>query len=232
MKRGGAERGPRRGFTLLEVAIVIVVLALLAAIVAPGVLGITRRAGQGAVEADRAILQTAVDRFVLDLHRGPAGTPLRWGAGPPGHYYPTGNGRPGNLELNLGVTDPERPQNPRIDRYRVGPDTDGPADDADILAGRLWMGLLVNEAYGTAPGPENETPGNAHPMEGEEALYLKHWPATASEANTDTDADPTNGNGYTDGPFTWVVLFSGLVVPAYKAEDGLWYSAFRPSLNP
>jgi len=227
MRRGPG--GGRRGFTLLEVAVVIVILAILAAIVAPGVLGLTGRAIGRAVEADQQILQLAVDRFVLDRHRGPAGSPPRWGTGPPGFYYPTENGQPGNLELNLSATDPKRPRNPRIDRYQVGPATGGPAGDADILAGRVWMGLLVNEAYGTAPGPENGTTGNAHPMAGEEALYLKHWPATASEANSDTDANPSNGNGYTDGPYTWVVLFSGLVVPAYKAEDGNWYSAYRPT---
>lgn len=58
-----------RGFTLIEIVIVLAVLAILAAVVVPNVAGFVSRGKQRAWEADRNILQSSVDSWRTDISK-------------------------------------------------------------------------------------------------------------------------------------------------------------------
>ena len=112
-----------------------------------------------------------------------------------------------------------------------GAETNGPAVDTDIKVSLIWMGLLVNELSGTTPGSENSTTGGAHPLEGETRGYLQGFPESPTEANADTDAIPTNGNGFTDGSYHWVVLHNTDAVPAYQSGT-TWFAGPNGTIFP
>lgn len=64
----------KKGFTLIEILIVLAVLAVLAAVVIPSVSGYLSRGKERAFESDRRLLQAAVDGWRTDVsHR--AGNP-------------------------------------------------------------------------------------------------------------------------------------------------------------
>lgn len=62
----------QRGFTLLEIMVVVVILGLLVAIVAPNVLDNQDKAMQEKARADIAALEQALDMYKLDNHRHPS----------------------------------------------------------------------------------------------------------------------------------------------------------------
>ncbi|MBI2852597.1 MAG: prepilin-type N-terminal cleavage/methylation domain-containing protein [Chloroflexi bacterium] len=62
-------RKGERGFTLIEIMIVLAVLAILAAVVVPNVAGFVSRGKQRAWAADRDILQAAVDSWRTDISK-------------------------------------------------------------------------------------------------------------------------------------------------------------------
>ncbi|MDP2919571.1 MAG: prepilin-type N-terminal cleavage/methylation domain-containing protein [Dehalococcoidia bacterium] len=66
MKIGFTRRG-QKGFTLIELVIVLAVIGVLAAIVIPNVSGFVGRGKERAWEADRNILQAAVDAYRTDI---------------------------------------------------------------------------------------------------------------------------------------------------------------------
>ncbi len=61
----------QRGFTLIELMIVIVILGLLAGLVAPRLIGRIGGAKQGTAQAQIEMLATACDTFRLDMGRFP-----------------------------------------------------------------------------------------------------------------------------------------------------------------
>jgi prepilin-type N-terminal cleavage/methylation domain-containing protein len=61
VKRGG------KGFTLIEIIIVLAVLGVLAAVVVPNVAGFVTRGKDRSFEADRRLLQSAVDAWRTDV---------------------------------------------------------------------------------------------------------------------------------------------------------------------
>ena len=61
----------QKGFTLLEIMVVIVILGLLVAIVAPNVLENQDKAMVEKTRADIAVLEQALDMYKLDNHRYP-----------------------------------------------------------------------------------------------------------------------------------------------------------------
>lgn len=63
---------PQRGFTLLEIMVVIVILGLLVAVVAPNVLQNQDRAMVEKARADIAVLEQALDMYKLDNHVYPS----------------------------------------------------------------------------------------------------------------------------------------------------------------
>ncbi len=77
----GFKRG-EKGFTLIEIIIVLAVLGVLAAVVVPNVSGFLGRAKERAWEADRNIIQGAVDSWRTDIGKRSANSwPLI--SGPP-----------------------------------------------------------------------------------------------------------------------------------------------------
>jgi general secretion pathway protein G len=61
----------RRGFTLVEIMVVVVVLGILAAVIIPNLFGQTDKAMVSRARSDIATLATEVNAFRLDMHRVP-----------------------------------------------------------------------------------------------------------------------------------------------------------------
>ena len=64
-------RGRNRGFTLTELLVVVVILGVLAATIIPQFMGATQKAKVARAQSDVAQLQTAVERFYLNMDRYP-----------------------------------------------------------------------------------------------------------------------------------------------------------------
>jgi general secretion pathway protein G len=71
MKRAIISRNRRRGFTLMEIMVVVVVLGILAAVVLPNVMGQDDKARLAAAKTDIANFVTAVNMFKFDMKRFP-----------------------------------------------------------------------------------------------------------------------------------------------------------------
>lgn len=67
-QRGGA---PRRGFTLMEILLVVVIIGLLASLIFPNLMGRFERSKEEIAKAQLELLNSAVQAFILDLGRCP-----------------------------------------------------------------------------------------------------------------------------------------------------------------
>jgi general secretion pathway protein G len=65
------KQGRERGFTLIEIMIVIIIIGLMAGLVAPKLIGRLTQAKQNAAKAQIALYGTALDAFRLDVGRYP-----------------------------------------------------------------------------------------------------------------------------------------------------------------
>ena len=210
----------QRGFTLVEVVVVIVILGVLSAILIPRVTPLLRQGDKSSLDTDVKTVDLAVAGFANDRHQGPDGTP-EWGAGSggPRRWYPTEDGMVGDVEMDLATAPVDSNGNLRLMKYLEGPGVGAPADAADVQHSLVWMGLLVNEPA-SVPSTANQTTGEATPQSGEVGQYLKQFPKSAHADNTAYESGSA-----TDGSYLYVVLHKGIVAAVYES-GGTYYIGF------
>jgi len=222
-----------KGFTLVELLIVVAILGVLAAVVIPNVVGLMGRGGAQAYETDAEVIQLATSTFYSDVHQGwneDAGS-YYWGCNntanqeDPGHYYPTALAVVGDHILTLSTTvyDPDHITNFRIDGASAA------ATSAEINDHAIWMGLLVNapgDGINNTTGLQNR--GTVSSLEDETGLYLQEIPESAMHGETGAGLnDERNGADSPGGGYCWVVGKNGTVYGAYSPDGGTtWYSGF------
>ncbi len=169
---------------------------------------------------DEETLLLAIATFYSDIHGGFNENLHTWGDSDfgsydAGHYFPTylGESSAHSLILNSNVVDAQN--NPRVDENTLGV----PADDNDINQHAIWMGLVVNKSGEFPPiSGGSSKREQVSPLIGEASIYLWEIPESAGVLNGATTSV---------GSYTWIVGDKGVILGAYKAEDGYWYSGFR-----
>ncbi|MBI4549446.1 MAG: type II secretion system protein [Candidatus Omnitrophica bacterium] len=69
-------RSKQRGFTLLEVLIVVAIIIIIAGIALPRFLGVSEQGKKARVKGDLRVLQTAIESYILNTNTLPAGSDL------------------------------------------------------------------------------------------------------------------------------------------------------------
>ena len=188
----------------------LVILGILAAVVVVNVVGLTGRGEAESYAVDERTIQMSVSTFYADSHSYTnAGG---WNEAPPYtsvHSYPTASGAASNLypgnETSMG-------------RYKVNVVMNGngtAAQDIDIQAAAIWMGMLVNGPGYGRPGADVAPGGNNSPLASEHGPYLNPLPKSCSMYNS------PNGTG----TITWIVGAYNRIYGVFE-QGGVWYAGF------
>ena len=206
-------RSLSRGFTLVELILVLAILGILASVANVAVVGLVQRGEEEAYDIDGRTIQMAVANFYSDVHK--YHRTLGWnetGGHRSVHNYPTESGMASSLypaseatELN-GYT-----------VYKIEGFSGSTAADrlAEIQDAAIWMGLLVN-APGSGAGGADITPGDGNsPLADEHGPYLNPLPDSCSLRNSSAG----------QGTITWIAGKSNSVYGVYDV-NGVWYTGF------
>lgn len=194
----------QKGFTLVEILVVVFILGILVAIVTVSLVGFMGRGAEAAYNADARDLQTAVSAFYADGHAS-----IGWcgnGTAIAQPVFPTECGD----DSDLGPGEIETIAGQRVHRL-VHMGNNSYATDPDVEGAAIWMGLLVN-APGSGQGDGKDL---SAPLAGEKGPYINGIPESCSLYNSNQGK----------GSYTWIVGFGGKVYGVFKAVDD-WYIGF------
>ncbi len=199
----GLRKNGEKGFTLVEILIVLLILSVLTSVVIGSIAGMFGRGAEEAWTTDREMIRNSVVLFFFDVHAYDSANGWNDTTGVGGHYYSTANGQP----FSGTLTD-------------LLADANGDADPQNYFNngrnGAIWMGLLINSP-GSADMTDPETPHGSSPITDEKGPYLNEVPQSSSYAN-----------GNNSGTYTWVIVKDGVVHAIYW-NGSEWQAGFSGS---
>jgi len=204
--------GGQRGFTLIEMLLIVFIMGLLASIISVSVIGLISKGEEEGYEVDERVLQSAVSVFYADVHQYAVGNG-GWneeGNWTSAHNHPTKSGRYLQLREGSKIYIDDHEVSVLVNSYGQ-PATTEEVDDASI-----WIGLLVNKPSTRTTGLDKAPGSGNSPLHDEHGPYINEVPKSCSGLN--------HIRG--DGSYTWIVGNYGRVYGVFL-HQGTWYVGYN-----